>query len=551
MVVRELIAAFGIKTDANSVKTADNAMGGLTKKLSVFALQAVGITIGFKQVVEAIKLAAKSEGTIRKLGLIFEDQAASINTWAEAYAKSSGRSRYELKEMALDLGTILRPTLDDNAEAAARMSEGLTELSVDLGAFFGEADPEVMQALRLGVAGATRGLKRFGIVASDTAMKEFLLSKGIKKSMSDMSQAEQTTERYEFILAKTAKMQGYASKTSGSFGDSIKRLKSMVRDVSTDFGLALMPAVKGLLPLFKELLGFVFKIVLPMGRLVGVVGELALCFIKLVRNLPAAGKVAALGAAVLLLEQKFLLLTKALNILKAHPVVILLGLLLLIIEDLKVWMEGGVSVFGRFFEVLDEITGIPISEFIKDIIRWLGKLAVDPVAAFETMIGNLVVFFKEFVDGLQMEWAPFIKWLNWGISKIFTEDLPNVMNDFWEWVKGWAARILKTITSPFKSLSGVVSKQIPGSDSAQGTTGRSGPFLTNLSSGARPTATTASPGRSGPFLANLTNTVNIDMTSSPGMDSDTLSKQVADKVDAVIQKQNREALRALVPVAAR
>lgn len=92
-------------------------------------------------------------------------------------------------------------------------ASGLTMLAADLSSLRNTDLTEMTTALRSAIAGNTKPLMRFGIAVHDASVEEWLLSKGIDKSMNSMNEASQAFARYLFILDKTKTAQGDLART--------------------------------------------------------------------------------------------------------------------------------------------------------------------------------------------------------------------------------------------------------------------------------------------------------------------------------------------------
>ena len=72
-------------------------------------------------------------------------------------------------------------------------------------------------------------------------MQAFALSKGITKSYSAMSQAEQMTLRYQYLMSVTADAQGDFARTSDSFANQQKLLKENMSQLAAHISRTLLP----------------------------------------------------------------------------------------------------------------------------------------------------------------------------------------------------------------------------------------------------------------------------------------------------------------------
>ena len=222
-VLRDIVAKLSLDLDKKSFKEADTSIGSLTKRFAglegKIALAAAAFA-AFK----IVDFASDAQETMNVLEASFGDNTKAVKDWATATADAAGRSEFALREMAGTLGAVLNPMMERNEAEAAKMSKRFAELAVDLGSFFNKTDKQAMEALRSGLVGEAEPLKQFGVVMSVATLEAFALSKGIRKNMKDMSNAEKTALRYEFILEQTATAHGDAAKTADGFANATKGL---------------------------------------------------------------------------------------------------------------------------------------------------------------------------------------------------------------------------------------------------------------------------------------------------------------------------------------
>ncbi|MDP6424344.1 MAG: hypothetical protein QGG14_06345 [Planctomycetota bacterium] len=305
--------------------------------------------------------------------------------------------------------------MERNAEAAADMSVGLSELAVDLGSFFNAADTDVLQALRAGITGEAEPLKRFGIVMQDATLEAFRLSQGINKSFKSMSIAEKTALRYNFILDQTVNAQGDAARTSEGWANASKGLISAFKDLGTRLGLTLLP--------------FVEKVAIAVRNTVRGFLEWQKGTRFLQSVLIVLGAIGAKIAAGLILAW----LPVLLPFIKFAAIVTLAALIL---DDFLTFMAGGDSVIGRFIE---SIFGPGSAAAAADGLRmaWEG----------------VVLFWKqEVVPALA-----FVKDAFLSDAQAMSEAFGAFFSDFGEWIFeneklliGFSDTILKTLNAAAK-----------------------------------------------------------------------------------------------------
>ena len=92
-------------------------------------------------------------------------------------------------------------------EAAATMSQNLTQLSYDMASFFNASTvEESFDKLSSSMAGQVKGLREYGIDTTIASLQQYALSKGIDASVRSMTQAQKAMLRYSYIMEQSAKL---------------------------------------------------------------------------------------------------------------------------------------------------------------------------------------------------------------------------------------------------------------------------------------------------------------------------------------------------------
>lgn len=253
MIVRELVAKFGIDFDPEGVKKAQGAMEGL-KNLAAKVGLAISAGAVAKGLYDIVGMAAGAAESLSLLKVTFGANTDAMLAWADAQAGVLGRSKYSLREYAGAIGVVAKG-LTGSEKAAAQIGQSFGALAVDLKAFFDLAsDEEALGALRSALTGETEPLKRLGIVMDEAGLAAFALNKGHRTLWKDMDAAQKTMVRYAFIMeSATVKMAGgAASREAGSFGNRIAALKDRFKDLSIELGAAFLPMAQKVLDLFDD-----------------------------------------------------------------------------------------------------------------------------------------------------------------------------------------------------------------------------------------------------------------------------------------------------------
>jgi hypothetical protein len=246
MIVRELLSVFGIDFDDAGQKKADAALKGLQGQATLvgqFLSQLSGLLAGsaiFGVFTHAADAAARLAEHVRRTNAVFGEGAGAVHAWSQSMGQTMGRSEGTL----LGLANAMKPVADGMTESdaeAAKMSTTLAELAVNMGAFFGETDEEALGALRMGMMGMDRQLKKYGIRLNDESLAEFARSKGLRSNVKDMKESEKAHLRYLKILESTTKYQGAAQKALERYSGAKKRLSERVNDLWEAMGKSLLP----------------------------------------------------------------------------------------------------------------------------------------------------------------------------------------------------------------------------------------------------------------------------------------------------------------------
>mgnify|MGYP006972484636 FL=1 len=95
---------------------------------------------------------------------------------------------------------------------------------------------------------------------TDVNLKNFAMAQGIKKSYTEMTQAEKVALRYKFVLKTTADAQGDFAKTNTSWANQIKILKTQMEQLKTIIGTGLIAVLRPVIIELNKMLSVVVEI---------------------------------------------------------------------------------------------------------------------------------------------------------------------------------------------------------------------------------------------------------------------------------------------------
>lgn len=260
----------------------------------------------------AAMYASDYEENLNKIDVAFGENSKSVKDWANTARDEFGLSKVQATESVSAFGALGKG-IGLTEKQAADMSTTLAGLSADLGSYFNVGTDESAKALEGIFTGESESLKKFGVVMTDTNLKQFAEDQGLV--WGEMDQTQKTMLRYQYVLAKTKDAQGDFARTSGGTANSTKIFKSAVQDLATSIGTNLLPIITPIIQKvtewinkFNELSPETQKIITIVGLLVAAIGPVLIIVGKVATGISsiislvnlAGGAIGALSAGSLL-----------------------------------------------------------------------------------------------------------------------------------------------------------------------------------------------------------------------------------------------------------
>jgi|GEM_PF-1060989 len=171
----------------------------------------------------------------------FKTSGKQVNEWAKTMSTTAGISQTNATKFVGSMGAMLKSS-GLTEDAAASMSEQLVQLTGDMSSFYNLDNETAWEKIRAGISGETEPLKQLGINMNVANLEAYALSQGINKAYSEMSQAEQTTLRYNYLLSVTKDAQGDFGRTlETSFANQVRVAKMQIQDFGTQLGQKFLP----------------------------------------------------------------------------------------------------------------------------------------------------------------------------------------------------------------------------------------------------------------------------------------------------------------------
>lgn len=191
---------------------------------------------------ESISAASDLVEVQNVVDVTFGSSTDTINSWAKAAVNAYGLSETKAKQYTSTIGSMLK-SMGIDGEEITQMSTDLAGLAADMASFYNLDYDEAFSKIRSGLSGETEPLKTLGINMSVANLEAYALAQGIDTAYDKMSQAEQATLRYQYLLEATEDAQGDFSRTSDSYSNEMRKLETNLERIKTDFGQGLLAVV--------------------------------------------------------------------------------------------------------------------------------------------------------------------------------------------------------------------------------------------------------------------------------------------------------------------
>lgn len=341
------------------------------------AVMTAGVTLPIIAMgVASVKAASDLNETLNKVDEAFKDQADTVKSWAKTSVTSMGLAKQSAMDAASlfgDMGTAM----GQNTQQASQMSMGLTQLGADL-ASFKNIRFEVAQTALAGIyTGETESLKKLGIVMTEANLNEYLKAQGIHKTMQEMTQAEKVQARYNYVMSVTKNAQGDFARTSAGTANQLRIMEERFKELQATIGAKLLPIANKLLEWVGKAFDWFEKLNDGQQNTILVI----------------AGVAAAIGPLLIGLAA----LTSALSVLAAHPVILIIGAIILALIGVAWVVNEVVKKFGGWSAVF---------EALKPTFEWFKAVWNNIVTIFNNYV---IPAFQMFVAFLQEHLIPPLK----------------------------------------------------------------------------------------------------------------------------------------------
>lgn len=391
MVVRELITKLGYRVDETqltkyqkSATVVAQRMGNIGRKMTTFVtLPILGAGAAMT------KLASDAAETESKFRTVFRDVEADADRAAERLVNSFGLSNKAAQQMLGDTGDLLTG-FGFTGKAALDLSKRVNELAVDLESFtnFSGGAAGASAALTKALLGERESLKSLGIA---------ILEKDVKAEVARMRaegqrfESERQAKAYatmNIAIRQSKNAIGDFARTQHKLAGRTRVLRGRLHNMAVEFGKILIPVANRLVRILTKIIERLtampkwMKItVIVIGAILALVGPLLMAGSALIGMTTwAIANSVALNAALALTAG---LLGSILAFL--YGIILPAAIILLIVQDIATWLQGGESVFGSFVG--------PVELFMDNVVFWLDRIKTWFSTTWENIVGSVTGFF--------------------------------------------------------------------------------------------------------------------------------------------------------------
>lgn len=314
---------------------------------------------------EGISYASDLEEVQNVIDVTFGDSADEINQYAKDAIQQYGLSELAAKKYAGSLGAMLKSS-GVAGDELTKMSTSLVGLTGDMASFYNLDPEEAFSKLSSAIAGETEPLRSLGINMNVANLEAYALSKGIDKAWSSMTQAEQTTLRYQYIMENAADAQGDFARTSDSFANQSRTLSQQLQSVGGEIGSAFIPYLKDAAKALNKVFSGQISVSEFTGRIISVMRSGA---DALRQNLPEIQ-----AAAQEILTAIIQIISEGLPLLAELAVPLLMTLAQGIIANLPTIAQAGIEVLTALIQGIAQSLPTLIPVATQAIIELVGVL---------------------------------------------------------------------------------------------------------------------------------------------------------------------------------
>ncbi len=241
---------------------------------------------GSVAIIGLTKKASDLEETASKFNVVFENQIDLAEEWSKELVASYGVSTEQSKRFLGSIQDLLVP-MGMQSDIAAKLSNEVVKLSIDLGSFNNMPTERVMLDIQSALVGNFETMKKYGVVLNATRVEQHIMNQKWVESKDQITQAMKAQAAYELIVGGSANALGDFIRTSEGYANQVKIMQAGITDLSAKLGTALLPTMKEIVKIINtatkvlqsvspEVITLTAKFLLMSTAIAGILGPIGL-----------------------------------------------------------------------------------------------------------------------------------------------------------------------------------------------------------------------------------------------------------------------------------
>lgn len=221
--------------------------------------KAIGLVMIARKALDTIKTGIDYASDLAEVqnvvDVTFGSATEAINSWSKECLAAYGMNEVSAKRYAGTIGAMLKSS-GLAGDAIVDMSKDMVGLAGDMASFYNLDLETAFEKIRSGISGETEPLKQLGINMSVANLEAYALSRGIKTSYNEMSQAEQVMLRYNYLMSTTADAQGDFARTQDSYANQTRLLSESWLEFTGVMAEQLLPVLTTIVSWLNNIVAF-------------------------------------------------------------------------------------------------------------------------------------------------------------------------------------------------------------------------------------------------------------------------------------------------------
>ena len=234
----------------SALGTVKGVLGTGLKVAGGFGLVAGGVLAAGLS--KAVSAGSDANEMMSAFNVVFAKTNQDVAGKLDVFSAAVGRSKYELRGMAMQFGDTLKP-MGFTEEKAADLSVDLVKLATDLGSFKNMPAQEAFERLQGTLIGNHENALAFGVIINENTLKAELARMGADRLTGAMLEQAKVQARINLLVAGTTDAQGDAARTADGWANQQRRLASILTDTGTAIGMKVLPVLTPFLTYLGDL----------------------------------------------------------------------------------------------------------------------------------------------------------------------------------------------------------------------------------------------------------------------------------------------------------